>query len=187
MTSRSRSLPWLVAAVLASFPARSRAQDVPLYRDPSPTEGPRIEGPLLPARPAPVPPPPGGLGPFQLPTPDLGPSTPTPPPTAPLREPLLGIPPMLPPLPALPMPPMQAGGDVAIKRSTMIQGPKGALGRFHEWFREACFGPARPQVASNSPRRGLFGLSHPASSEGEAPTRPFNWPSWPSWPLPDGR
>ena len=50
MTSRSRSLSWLVAAVVSTCPAPSRGQDVPLYRDPSPTEGPRIEGPLLPPR-----------------------------------------------------------------------------------------------------------------------------------------
>jgi hypothetical protein len=190
MTSRSRSLPLLVVAVLATCPAPSRGQDVPLYRDPSPTEGPRIEGPLLPARPvrpALVPPPPSGLGPFQAVTPDLDASTIAPPPAEPLREPLLGVPPMPPPLPALPMPPMRAGGDVEFKRTTMIRGPNGVLGRFHEWFHDAFFGTNRPTGTPIQPRRGFFGVFHPASSEGDSPTRLFNWPAWPAWPLSNGR
>lgn len=177
MTIRSRTSLWLVAAALASVEGRALAQDVPLYRDPSPTEGPRIEGPLLaplPPRPGPTPPPPpGGLGPFQPSNPGLAsPSLEVP------SDPLLGIPPMPPPLPVMPMPPMTAGDDGQFKRKTTIRPPHGPLGRCHEWFQAAFFGNHKPQPAA--PKWGLFGwLSHASDSEGDAHPRRFNWPTWP--------
>lgn len=178
MTNRHRASIGLASAVLAAFAAGAHAQDVPLYRDPSPTEGRRVEGPLLPARPSVPPPPSSDLGPFQPSAPDLAPSTAAPPPSEPLREPLLGISPMPPPLPALPVPIWQGGGDVAVRRSTKIQGPKGMLGHFHDWFRVAIFGPARPRAASNPPAaHHLFGLFHPHPDPAEG--RSFSWPSWP--------
>lgn len=184
MTSRSRSLPWLIAVVLATASARARAQDTPLYRDPSPAEGPRIEGPILPpraARSGQEPPPPSGLGPFQSSNPDA----PVPAAAGPLREPLLVVPPTQPPLPALPMPAMQPVGDVEFRRKTTIRPPDGPLGRFHCWFREAVFGPPRPPGAPEAPKRGLFGLFHPTPSEDDAPPRLFRF-NWPSWPLSSG-
>jgi hypothetical protein len=184
MTSRSRTFPWLVAAVLASLASPSKGQDTPLYRDPSPTEGPRIVGPLLPSvppRPTPVPPPPSTLGPFQ-------PSNPgsTDPAIAPPGEPLLAIPPMPPPLPAMPMAPFAAVNDVQIKRKTTIWGPRGVLGQCHEWFHAVFFGPHKAAGDPTAPKRSFFGLSfHSTPPEGEAPPRLFNWPSRPVWPLSD--
>jgi hypothetical protein len=191
MMSRSRSVPWLVAAVLALPSARSLAQDAPLYRDPSPTEGPRIMGPLLPARPSvpgSMPPPPSNLGPFQPSTPS--PDSPGVATAAPaseglesLREPLLAIPPMPPPLPALPIPPMSSGDVVEVKRTTKIRGPNGVLGRFHDWFRDAIYGPTRPPAASTVPRRSFFGGFRPTTPPSDGSNRLINWPTWPAWPL----
>ena len=186
MTTRSRSLLWLVAA-LASVPSPSRGQDTPLYRDPSPTEGPRIGGPLLspmPPRPGmtPPPPPPSDLGPFQPSNPGPAGASPEVP-----RDPLLGIPPMPPPLPAIPMPPVMVGGDVQIKRKTTIRPPNGPIGRCHEWFHAALFGSHKDPVPTSHPKRGFFGwFSHATEPEGDASTRVFKWPAWPSWPLQDG-
>jgi hypothetical protein len=180
MTSRCRS-PWLVAATLAALSSSASAQDTPLYRDPSPTEGPRIAGPLLAPiapRSSQTPPPPGGLGPFQ--PSNTGDAAPLP---EPAREPLLGVSPMLPPLPSMPPPMFQAAPDVQIKRKTTIRPPHGPLGRCYDWFREAVFGPPQPTMAKAPKRSFLARCFHPEPVEEEAPPRLFNWPSWPTWPL----
>jgi hypothetical protein len=181
MTARSRSLPWLVAAVLASVASTSLGQDTPLYRDPSPTEGPKVEGPLLPPvlpRPSATPSPPSTLGPFQTSNPGLSELGP---PEVP-HEPLLVIPPMPPPLAAMPMPPMQTGGDVQIKRKTTIRPPHGPLSRCFDWFHDNLFATHKGTVTPTSAKRG-----HPTwfSYDGadDPPPRFFKWPSWPSWPL----
>ncbi len=181
MTSRSRSLPWLVAAVLASVASTLKGQDTPLYRDPSPTEGPRIEGPLLPTTPPrpPLAPPPSSLGPFQ--PSDRGDVAPEPP-----REPLLGVPPLPPPLPAMPMPPFQAGGDVLIRRKTTIRPPNGPLGQCHERFHTALFGPPKPSASANGSKRALFGDWQTIPTERDPLTRLLNGSAWPIWPFSDG-
>jgi hypothetical protein len=186
MTSRSRTLAGLFLATLAVAwrPTSALAQDAPLYRDPNPLEGRRIDGPILSPRaptPAPMPPPPSGLGPFQDPA---SASSPASSPVPVLSEPLLGVAPMLPPLPAMiPFDPNPVGG-VAIKRTTQIRGPKGMLGHFHDWFRETVFGPPKPSPTTYAPRRGLIALLH--GDVVDSP-RVFSWPSWPSWPLANGR
>jgi hypothetical protein len=172
MTSRSRSLFWLVAVLATVLMApHVRAQDVPLYRDPSPMEGPRIEGPLLPPRPSSTPPPPSSLGPFQ-------PSNPG---TAPASEPLLIVHPIPPPQPAMPMPVMQLSGDVQVRRKTTIRTPNSPIVRCHKWFHEAIFGPPKPATWTDiSADRDFFSsLLHPIPPEAGAPARPINWPVWP--------
>ncbi len=167
MTSRSRSLiaaPWLiVAAVFAALtpspassqipadppaaeaptdpPADPVPQDGPLYRDPDPTDGPRVIGPLLSARPpsqnpAP-PPPPSDLGPFAPPgtvgpLPNLGANAGNGPELP--QQPLLIVPPAPPPLPALPQAPLFSDDQVGFQRSTQISSPHGPLGAFADWF-----------------------------------------------------
>ena len=186
MTSRSRILVGLVLATLALAwaSASALAQDEPLYRDPNPREGRRLVGPILSPRsptPAPTPPPPSGLGPFQDPA---SASSPAPSPALLSGEPLLGVAPMPPPLPAMiPFDPNPVGG-VAIKRTTQIRGPKGILGHVHDWFRESLFGPPRPSLTSFTPKNGLLALLH--GDVVDSP-RVFSWPSWPSWPLSNGR
>jgi hypothetical protein len=160
MTSRSRSpipargavdgpLPraraWVVAALLGLASATSSAQDGPLYRDPDPSEGARIEGPLLSARP-PVqlptpPPPPDNLGAFR-PGPGLGAAAGDGP--EPVREPLLVVPPSPPPLPAMPMAPTLPDGSFGASRSTRIRSPKGLLGQCADSFHEAFLWPDQP-------------------------------------------
>jgi len=187
MTSRSRTFPWLVATVLACLASPSKGQDAPLYRDPSPTEGPRIEGPLLPStppRPGSTPPPPSSLGPFQ----PANPSSAAPA-LAPPGEPLLGIPPIAPPLPAIPMQPFSSGGDVLVRRKTTLWSPRGAIGQFHERFHVALFGPPKPSSATGL-KRLFFGESlgewQTIPPEGDILTRLLNWPAWPIWPIADG-
>jgi hypothetical protein len=182
MTSRFRSLPWLVAALLASVALPSKGQDTPLYRDPSPTEGPRIEGPLLPSAPpgptsTPPPPPPSALGPFQSSNPNS---------VAPPGEPLLGIAPLPPPLPALPMAPFAGAGDVLVRRKTTIRPPNGPLCRCHEWFRDAVFGPPKPSATATGPKRGYHGDWYSIPPEGDTLTRLLNWQAWSIWPFSDG-
>jgi hypothetical protein len=176
MTSRSRSLPWPVAAALATvlMASRTRAQDAPLYRDPSPLEGPRIEGPLLPPRPNSPPPPPSSLGPFQ--PANSGSSTAS----EPVREPLLIVQPIPPPLPAMPVPVVPLPGDVHVRRKTTIRTPDGAFARCHKWFHEALFGPPKPAtwVVVTADRDFFSSLLHPIPEAG-APARPINWPVWP--------
>jgi hypothetical protein len=185
MTSRFRTFPWLVATVLAGLATPSKGQDTPLYRDPSPTEGPRIVGPLLPSlppRPTSIPAPPSGLGPFQPTNPNS-----TDPTIAPPGEPLLAIPPIAPPLPAMPMPPFAVVNDVQIKRKTTIRGPRGVLGQCHEWFHAVFFGSHKTLGDPTVPKRSFFERSFHSTTttEAEAQPRLFNWPSWPVWPLSD--
>ena len=186
MTSRSRILAGLVLATLAGAwsSASALAQDAPLYRDPSPLEGRRLVGPILapkPPTPAPMSPPPSGLGPFQDPA-SASPPAASPAPV--FSEPLLGVAPMPPPLPAMIAFDPNPVGGVAIKRTTQIRGPKGMLGHFHDWFRESLFGPPKPSPTGFAPRHGLLALLH-----GDVVDSPriFSWPSWPSWPLSNGR
>ncbi len=177
MTRRPRILALLASALLTAIaPGRSPAQDAPLYRDPSPDEGARVRGPLLPARPPrPMPPPaPSGLGPFQETSRSANPLADAPGPAAAigLREPLLVVAPMPPPLPALPMPLTAAGEIVEVRRTTQIRASGGPIGRIHEWFRESLFGPPRPsttRVITPAPESGFLGL-----------IRGFRWPTWPS-------
>lgn len=177
MNRRPRILPLAASALLIAVTSgRLPAQDAPLYRDPSPNEGARVRGPLLPARPPrPTPPPaPSGLGPFEEaprgaspPAEVSGPEAPTGP-----REPLLTVTPMPPPLPALPMMPTAAGEAVEVRRTTRIRSSGGPFGRLHDWFRESLFGPSRPpvsQVITPEPESGFLGL-----------IRGFRWPTWPS-------
>ncbi len=179
MTRRPRILALLTSSFLiAVAPGRSPAQDAPLYRDPSPDEGARVRGPLLPARPPrPTPPPaPSGLGPFQEASQGANPPADASRPAAPTgpREPLLVVAPMPPPLPALPMPMTAAGETVEVRRTTRIRGPGGPFGRLHEWFRESLFGPPRPsatRIITPAPESGFLGL-----------IRGFRWPTWPSDP-----
>ncbi len=140
----------LVAALwLALGAGRAGAQEGPIPPDPDPSEGFRIEGPLLSARPPSQeptpPPPPDALGPFRAgppgsvsaPLSDAAGDGPEP-----IRqEPLLVVPPSPPPIPA----PM--AGDATLpdsafgsRRSTQIGQPRGALGStlggFNRWFNE---------------------------------------------------
>jgi len=181
MTAHSRTVSRLVAAVLISIVGAdlSSAQDTPLYRDPSPTEGPRIEGPLLaplPPRPTSTPPPPSSLGPFQPRSQETAPAL------EPIRDPLLIVQPIPPPQPAMPLAGMPPLGDVQIRRKTTIRPPNGPCGRCHEWIREALFGPPKPPVETtyNGSKQGFFfSLFHLTSSEAGAPAKPFSWPTWP--------
>ena len=175
------SRAWLVAATLGLglAPAGASAQDLPalpkpqptlplesrdapLYRDPDPSEGPRIQGPVLSARPpsqlSTPPPPPSNLGPFQGP----GPGSPSPGGTGgggpePIQQPLLEVPPTLPPLPAPLMAPMLPDDAFGMKRTTFIQKPNGALGRFADWFHDLLRGPTGPP-APTANRRHFFGI-----------------------------
>jgi hypothetical protein len=124
-------------------PSEPPAQaDTPLYRDPDPTDGPRIYGPLLSAKPptqqpAAPPPMPNDVGPFQPPgsvpaIPNLGVTAGNGP--EPVQQPLLIIPPSPPPLPALPSMPIFSENDVGQRRSTQINSPNGPLGTFADWF-----------------------------------------------------
>jgi hypothetical protein len=183
MTTRSRCLLWLIAAALIGADGSASGQDTPLYRDPNPNDAPRIGGPLLspfPPLPDSVPPPPGVLGPFQprnAGLPDVAPEIP--------RDPLLTVQPIPPPLPAPPLPPMAIDGDVQIRRKTTIRGPKGMLGRCHEWFYDTFLAPRKPPGASTE-RHGLTTwFSHVDPPEDEAPHHFFKWPTLPSWPLRD--
>ena len=159
---------WLVAAVLALATARSSAQEMPeppdprapatsavpdgpLYRDPDPSEGVRIAGPILSARPPgqlPTPPPPSSeLGPFQAPNPGaalpgLGAAASDGP--EPIRQPLLEVPPAPPPLPAMPTAPMMPDGAFGVRRSTQISSPKGPLGDVADWFHDTFLWPDQP-------------------------------------------
>jgi hypothetical protein len=181
MTIRPRSplRPALAALALALWAMPGQAQDTPLYRDPSPMEGPRIEGPLLsplPPRASQAPPPPSSLGPFQPANSGNGTTA------EPIRDPLLIVQPIPPPLQAMPAPLMQPFGDVQVRRKTTIRPPNGPLGRCHVRLREALFGPAKPPVVTtyDSSKRGFFaGLFQPYSTEGTTPSSPFHWPSWP--------
>jgi hypothetical protein len=125
------------AVLLAMAVVPARAQDGPLYVDPDPTEGPRIEGPILPARP-PVPSPPpapaGGVGPFQAAVP-FGSSN-LQDGAGPIRQPLLEVAPALPPLPAMPIAPTVPVDGFGVSRSTQIRNPHGALGDFSQWFHD---------------------------------------------------
>lgn len=183
MTIRSRSYPWLVVAALAAGPSSAVGQDTPLYRDPNPSDGPRINGPLLPTMPPtpnPVPPPSSSLGAFQ-------PADPGPAPEIP-REPLLIVAPIPPPNPATLLP-MLPAGEVEFRRKTTIRAPGGPIGQCHERFHTALFGPRKPTLTTMpaSAKHGfLWWCFHPNSAEGEAPSRPFSLPPWPSWPLQDG-
>jgi Protein of unknown function (DUF1207) len=117
-------------------------QDPPLYRDPDPSDGLRVIGPLLSARPPsqlPSPPPTSDIGPFQPPgsvpvMPNLGVNANNGP--EPVQQPLLIIPPSPPPLPALPLMPMMSDDQVGIQRSTEIKSPNGPLGVFSDWFHQ---------------------------------------------------
>jgi len=166
MTSRSRSPipadrtghcrlgwlhPWLVLALLGLGSGSTRGQDAPLYRDPDPSEGPRIVGPLLSARSpsqVPTPPPiPGALGPFQAPAegaalPGLGAAAGDGP--EPIQQPLLVIPPSQPPLPAMPTVPMLPEGSFGTTRTTQIRSPHGVLGTFADWFHDTFLWPDQP-------------------------------------------
>ena len=183
MTTRSRCLLWMVAATLHGAGGSASGQDTPLYRDPSPTEAPRVGGPLLspfPPLPDAAPPPPGVLGPFQPPNRGLADVAPQVP-----RDPLLIVPPIPPPFPAPPLPPMAVDGEVQIRRKTTIRGPKGILGRCHDWFHDVFFAP-RKDPAGSTARQGLAGwFSHDDTPEGDAPHHFFKRPSWPAWPLRD--
>jgi Protein of unknown function (DUF1207) len=164
----TRSRPWLVAVLLALAPATSLAQDAtspaetelpaasgpldgPLYRDPDPSEGARIQGPLLSARPpsqfpAP-PPPPSNLGPFQpsgngTGLPGLGAAAGDGP--EPVQQPLLVVPPTLPPMPATTSAPMLPDTAFGIRRSTQIRSPNGMLGTFADWFHDTFLWPDQP-------------------------------------------
>jgi hypothetical protein len=183
MTTRSRCRLRLVAAAWIWANGSAFGQDTPLYRDPGPTEGPRVGGPLLspfPPLPEAAPPPPGVLGPFQPQNhglPDVAPEIP--------RDPLLTVPPIAPPLPAPPLPPIAVDGDVKIRRKTTIRGPKGVLGRCHEWFHDTFF-TARKTPTGSTARHGLTGwFSHANFPEDDDSHSIFKRPSWPSWPLRD--
>lgn len=193
MMIRPSILAALVAAWLAA-PGPSEAQDEPLYRDPSPSEGPRPSAPVLsarsPAQGTPPAPPASVLGPFRPSGGEASAAVVTvPDPAAPvgleaIREPLLGVPPGLPPLPAMLMPPTMPGDVVEFKRTTTIRGPNGIIGRFHDWCHDSLFGPPRPPGPASAPRHGIFGICRPATPAAEASPKFFSWPAWPSWPRP---
>jgi Protein of unknown function (DUF1207) len=140
--------------------AASPSQDGPLYRDPDPSEGPRIIGPLLSARPPsqfPAPPPvPSNLGPFQpgAGAPGLGAAAGDGP--EPIQQPLLEIPPSLPPLPAMPTVPTWPDSAVGTKRSTQISSPKGILGTFSDYFHECFLWPDQPYEYGTLPATLLW-------------------------------
>jgi hypothetical protein len=121
--------------------------DAPLYRDPDPSDGLRVIGPLLSARPPAqvvAPPPAATGGPFQwpgsvTPMPELGGSAVAGP--EPVQSPLLVIPPAAPPLPALPMAPMMGEDEFGSRRSTQIQDPNGPIGDFAKWFHKIFLWP----------------------------------------------
>jgi hypothetical protein len=113
--------------------------DGPLFRDPDRTDGPRVIGPLLSARPPSQnpPPPPNTNSPFVppgtvAPMPNLGANAGNGPEV--VQQPMLVIPPAFPPLPALPPMPVYDDGPSATSRSTQIQSPNGPLGAFADWF-----------------------------------------------------
>jgi hypothetical protein len=163
------------ALILGSGPASG--QETPLYRDPSPTESPRINGPLLapaPSRPDVAPPPPGMLGPFQPPNRGLADVAPEIP-----RDPLLLVSPIEPPAPAVPMPLFAVDGDVKIRRKTTIQQPKGVLGRCHEWFHDILIGPPKSPAVATTDRGRSGWFSHEETPEGDIFQHPFKWPTWP--------
>ena len=130
------------------LPAASPAQDGPLYRDPDPSDGPRIMGPLLSARPPSqlpaAPPVPSSLGPFQPGAGAAGLGAAAGDGPEPIQQPLLEIPPSLPPLPAMPSVPTWPDGAVGTKRSTQISSPKGILGTFSDYFHECFLWPDQP-------------------------------------------
>jgi hypothetical protein len=110
-----------------------------LYRDPDPSDGPRVFGPLLSARPPSQlpPPPPTSSGPFQppgtvVPIPNLGTNAGNGP--EPVQQPLLIIPPSPPPMPALPPMPTIPDDQFGQSRSTQIASPNGPIGTFADWF-----------------------------------------------------
>ena len=147
--------------VASDLPAASPPQDGPLYRDPDPSEGPRIIGPLLSARPPsqlPSPPPvPSNLGPFQpgaAAGPGLGAAAGDGP--EPIQQPLLDIPPSLPPMPAMPSVPMWPDSSVGTRRSTQISSPKGMLGTFADWFHEIFLWPDQPYEYGTLPATLLW-------------------------------
>ena len=146
-------VPAFLVAVLGAVPARAQdpddlpmpatpnpsiGQDGPLYRDPDPLEGPRIDGPLLSARPPaqfPVAPPPrDAVSPFQTNGPNLRDAAGNGP--EPVQQPMLVIPPSQPPLPAMPTAPMWPDSAFGVRRSTQIRSPNGLLGTCSEWFHE---------------------------------------------------
>ncbi len=172
--------PWLVVVLLAlasatclgqdtpelpapEAPAVSPSQDGPLYRDPDPSEGARIIGPLLSARPPsqlPTPPPvPTNLGPFQPGAPEAGPpglgaaagDGPEP-----IQQPLLEIPPTFPPLPAMPSVPTAPDGSFVTRRTTKISSPKGMLGQLADWFHEIFLWPDQPYEYGTLPATLLW-------------------------------
>ena len=153
-------------------PAASAAQDGPLYRDPDPSEGARIEGPLLSARPPaqfPTPPPPAerprpvpGPGPRRR-LPGLGAAAGDGP--EPIQQPLLVVPPSLPPLPAMPSAPMLPDGAFGTSRSTQIRSPNGLLGDVRRLVpRDASSGPTSPTSTSPCRRRSSGSRRSPTSA-----------------------
>jgi hypothetical protein len=117
----------------------SATPDGSLFRDPDPSDGPRVFGPLLSAKPPTQlpPPPPDSNGPFQppgtvAPIPNLGGGAGNGP--EPVQQPLLVIPPAFPPLPALPPPPNFNDDQLGPRRTTHIQDPNGPIGVFANWF-----------------------------------------------------
>ncbi len=133
--------------VPAEPPVPSVSQDGPLYRDPDPTDGARIIGPLLSAKPPsqiPAPPPTTEVGPFQPPgslpsPPSLGANANNGP--EPVQQPLLIIPPSPPPMTALPALPMFPENQAGIQRTTQIASPHGPLGAFADWFHKIFLWP----------------------------------------------
>lgn len=185
MTRRSQYWWLLVASLLLNIPTPSTgqepttrpttaprvSQDPPLYRDPDPSEGARVVGPLLSPR-LPVqlpstPPPVSSSGPFQASgVPALDP----------ISEPLLGVPPMLPPLPATPLMRMLPDSAFGMTRTTQIRGPNGVLGRFHEWFHDTVFGPGPPRPPVVHKER-FIALRALFEGTDESPAL-FRLPSW---------
>jgi hypothetical protein len=115
------------------------APDGPLFRDPDPSDGPRVFGPLLSAKPlSQLPPPPPTSGsPFGTqgavaPMPNLGANAGNGP--EPVQEPWLVIAPTPPPLPALPPMPSFNEGQASQSRSNQILSPNGPIGDFADWF-----------------------------------------------------
>jgi Protein of unknown function (DUF1207) len=164
----TRSRLWLVAVLLAMVPATSLAQDAarpeetelpaasgpqdgPLYRDPDPSEGARVQGPLLSPRPPSqfpaAPPPPSNLGPFQSSgnghgLPGLAAGANDGP--EPVQQPLLVVPPTLSPAPATTSAPTLPDNAFGVKRSTQIRSPNGFLGTFGDWFHDTFLWPDQP-------------------------------------------
>jgi hypothetical protein len=134
------SVPSSPAAEVAAIPTEApSAPDGPLFRDPDPSDGPRVFGPLLSAKPPSQlpPPPPTTGGPFgppgaPSPMPNLGENAGNGP--EPVQEPWLVIPPTPPPLPALPPMPTFNEGQASQTRSNQILSPNGPIGVFADWF-----------------------------------------------------